>query len=77
MEDRIVEGTAHRDRTEQQNPYREMDESMDIQLHPFRDSTWAEIFPVLSIFEALCSNGDAVQTGTKGHEFLKNEAVNK
>jgi len=31
---------------------------MDLQLHPLRDSTWAEIFPVLSIFEAMCSGGE-------------------
>ena len=29
----------------------EIDMSMDLQLHPLRDSKWTEIFPVLSIFD--------------------------
>ena len=51
--------SGHQSQLRQQaNQYREMDESMDLQLHPLRDSTWAEIFPVLSIFEAMCSGGE-------------------
>ena len=27
-----------------------MDDSLDIKLHPLKDSTWLEIFPVFNIF---------------------------
>ena len=52
-------------RNQHGNAYREMDESMDLQLHPLRDSTWAEIFPVLSIFEAMCSGGEERSGGNR------------
>lgn len=50
-----------------------MDDSMELQLHPLRDSTWAEIFPVLGIFEDGYSKRE--QKTTKAHEFLKNEQI--
>ena len=38
------------------NEFEPLDESTDLQLHPLRESTWAEIFPVLSFFEAFKSD---------------------
>jgi len=73
----------------QSNQYREMDESMDLQLHPLRGSTWAEIFPVLSIFDAMRPEGSDEAEGegrgspsgqsrgrgsTRARGFSKNEA---
>lgn len=56
---------------------------MDLQLHPLRDSTWIEIFPVLGVFstnrnQTLNSQGPYSYQGrgsTKAHEFMKNEAM--
>ena len=50
----------------------ELDGSMEQQLHPLRDSSWAEIFPILSIFQDIYSDN---QKTTKAHEFLKNEQI--
>jgi hypothetical protein len=33
---------------------------MDLQLHPLRDSSWAEIFPVLNIFYSCCGGEENV-----------------
>jgi hypothetical protein len=30
------------------NAFGELDESAELQLHPLKDSTWAEVFPILS-----------------------------
>ena len=51
---------------------------MDLQLHPLRDSTWAEIFPILSLFKSFrqTSKTDRGRSNsTKAQEFLRNEAV--
>ena len=56
--------------------------SMDLQLHPLRDSKWAEIFPILRIFDP--SSSEEIDQGnsrvnkrqmSKAYEFMKNEAI--
>jgi hypothetical protein len=54
-----------------------------LQLHPLRDSTWAEIFPILSYFTALKSDEKMFEEAKadkelhkrrmKSIKFLKNE----
>ena len=36
--------------------FQELDEAHDLQLHPLQESTWTEIFPILSFFRAFRSN---------------------
>ena len=75
--------TSKREESPREQAPDEIDQSMDLQLHPLRDSTWAEIFPILSIFEQPYQNEDLerdAMTGnrrkkTKAYEFMKNEAI--
>ena len=50
-----------------QDIYRDMDQSMDLQLHPLKESTWTEIFPVLTFFKFGSSQ---VET-SKAQEFMR------
>jgi hypothetical protein len=55
----------------------EIDVSMDLQLHPLRDSKWSEIFPILNIFNNPKSEdfGVGKRQMSKAYEFMKNEAI--
>lgn len=47
---------------------------MNLQLHPLRDSTWGEIFPIITYFLEILNIQNNRPT-TKAQEFLRNEAV--
>lgn len=55
-----------------------INDSMDFQLHPLADSTWGEIFPIITYFQEIFNmNSDKAgeRHSTKAQEFLKQEAA--
>jgi hypothetical protein len=45
-------------------------------LHPLRDSTWIEIFPILSLFDVKVQGlGQPTISQTRAYQFMQNEAV--
>lgn len=56
------------------NAIGDLNDSAEQQLHPLRDSTWAEIFPILSYFTALKSDQAIFEEAKADKEFHKRRA---